>query len=515
MQRLARLLSLASLLAFAACGDGSPPGSSGGGGADASDDVTPFDGGDEPDGAADVGGGDAESDAAADADEDAGDTAGDDVVSDVAADALDDADVPDVAEDCDTLGCACDVDADCVSGYCLDVVGRDRGVCSEFCAEECSEPGYDCRLLINEEGDAVRLCVPADDPWCEPCDVVSDCGDLRATCAPLDDGTRACLTPCDDDTRCPSGASCQRIETEDGEGRFCTPDSGLCDGCVDRDGDLHGVGPDCLGPDEDDTDETVYDGAPELCDEVDNDGDGEVDEGFDLDSDPANCGACGVDCRVEGGLGACESGVCVVVDCPEGFADCDDDASNACETDLSSDSRCGTCLVPEGEPGTVCGTCDSGVWTCGDDGDTTCEGDGGLDALNACGGCAELEDEPDAACGACDGGRWACDGLNAVTCEGDPGRNACGGCVELAHAPGDACGTCDAGAWTCDGGDALVCDGDPGDDAPASCTVLRGPAQFGGALGGFATPTVDGRYRPANTIQLTTDTVTFSPFEVE
>jgi hypothetical protein len=47
--------------------------------------------------------------------------------------------------------------------------------------------------------------------------------------------------------------------------------------------------------------------TPELCDGLDNDCDGVADENFDLGSDPNNCGACGRTC----GLGElCQSGIC-------------------------------------------------------------------------------------------------------------------------------------------------------------------------------------------------------------
>ena len=65
------------------------------------------------------------------------------------------------------------------------------------------------------------------------------------------------------------------------------------------------------------------DGATELCNELDDDCDGMVDEGFSLDGDPTNCGSCGNECRFANADGQCTSGSCEVVSCLDGFADLD------------------------------------------------------------------------------------------------------------------------------------------------------------------------------------------------
>lgn len=60
------------------------------------------------------------------------------------------------------------------------------------------------------------------------------------------------------------------------------------------------------------------------------------------------------------------------------------------DTDCDANA-CGGCQVITVELGTSCGTCGSGLWACGEDGDAVCDGDEGEAALNVCGGCGELE----------------------------------------------------------------------------------------------------------------------------
>jgi hypothetical protein len=75
-----------------------------------------------------------------------------------------------------------------------------------------------------------------------------------------------------------------------------------------------------------------------------------------LDSN-ADCGACGLRCEPSHALGTCATGGCQIAQCDVGFMNCDGDASNGCETDVSkSHIHCGRC-------GQVCApseSCDAG-----------------------------------------------------------------------------------------------------------------------------------------------------------
>ena len=377
-------LALIACAALTACGSAAPAESPGeGASADISDDAGGATDAAETDAAgADAGGADA-------------DAASGDVEPDEGAD----------AGPCDGQGCPCEGAADCASGYCIPS-GDVGGVCAEPCAPECPE-GTLCQAF-GEEGDAVELCVPDDYAYCAACEADTDC--QGGACVALADGD-ACAPRCGDEGLCPVGSTCTALP-EGGEG--CVPDAGQCADCIDPDGDGYGEGPGCLGSDCDETDTGIYEGAPELCDSLDNDCDDLVDEDFNFANDPDNCLRCGNVCEAENGTADCRLGQCVVASCDEGWGDCNGEAADGCEEDLTSDAYCGVCSEDATRPGDSCGRCGSGAYACQDDGSLACEGDLGDDAYNACGGCSLLEGEPFSVCE--ETGEWRCDGEEAVRC---------------------------------------------------------------------------------------------------
>jgi hypothetical protein len=179
----------------------------------------------------------------------------------------------------------------------------------------------------------------------------------------------------------------------------------------------------------------VTNGGVEICDGRDNDCDGLVDETFDLDSDPNNCGECANTCVFLNGIGDCQGGECVIGYCDPPFADADGNPANGCECLLDLEE--GTTVCTEGAPG----TCGAGE-VCGDlDGDGTAH-------------CAVIPAE------VCDGRDNDCNGLTdadddlsadpraGIQCYGDPD----GLCSDPAHAGAT---TCVNGEITC-GGAALL-----------------------------------------------------------
>ena len=397
-----------------------------------------------------------------DAEEDALPDAGEDAAEDVEPDRFEP-----TGCDAGVLGCPCEEDADCADSLCVTVGFGEGQICSEFCDGSCSEPGYACEPF-NIEGREVNACFPIA-AHCVPCADLAGCGSATNVCLTLDDGS-FCAGSCATHGFCPGGSTCVEVESGGLARPVCVPDAGVCAECLDPDEDGHGIGHECAGPDCRQDDDRIYDGAPELCDGLDNDCDLELDEGFDLSSDPANCGACGVVCTAENAAPSCEAGECGLVACLDGFADCNEDPADGCESDLSDTSLCGVCGPLASRPGDPCGTCGSGVWTCAEEGEVACDGDLGEEAVNLCGGCGELDGEPGTSCGDCE--RWVC-GADGVTCEtASDELNACGSCGPLSGEPGTACGECGLGVWRCDGPDTACVGGSETSNSCGGCAEL-------------------------------------------
>jgi len=133
-----------------------------------------------------------------------------------------------------------------------------------------------------------------------------------------------------------------------------TPDTCLAGQCrfqclpsfYDRDGDLPTQGESGNGCEE--YCEITH--ATELCDGIDNDCNGQTDEGFDLATDLANCGACGRDCDAIKGANttatACAASVCQYA-CLTDYVDLNGDlaagdAGNGCECHVDPEQCNGT-----------------------------------------------------------------------------------------------------------------------------------------------------------------------------
>ncbi len=75
------------------------------------------------------------------------------------------------------------------------------------------------------------------------------------------------------------------------------------------------------------------------CDNKDNNG-----CESDPEKDKLNCGDCGVVCSADNATVKCENSKCVIASCNAGFADCNNDYTDGCETDVyNQDNNCGDC----------------------------------------------------------------------------------------------------------------------------------------------------------------------------
>ncbi|MDO9021911.1 MAG: putative metal-binding motif-containing protein [Deltaproteobacteria bacterium] len=137
-------------------------------------------------------------------------------------------------------------------------------------------------------------------PVCRACTGPDDCG-TDGVCVPVSSGARACLPRCNTDVPvCPGRLRCVR-DVALADVAVCAPLGGAC--CIDNDKDGYGQGVGCRGPDCDDDDPMRTGAAAELCNNADDDCDGEVDEALSRACTTA-CGS-GTERCARGAWGGC------------------------------------------------------------------------------------------------------------------------------------------------------------------------------------------------------------------
>jgi hypothetical protein len=200
---------------------------------------------------------------------------------------------------------------------------------------------------------------------------------------------------------------------------------------------------------------------------------------------PTMCSACSLPHTTSG----CSASGCAVATCDPGYADCDQDAANGCEVDLSQPAHCGTCnakcpvTAPDCAPAPSGFACTTG---CGAGAPTLCGNQcvSLMTSLDDCGACAHV-------CPVVANGEASCSsGVCGFVCHAD--FHACGGACASDVSPatcGTSCAPCPTGpnaVATCDGATCGLacepgfanCDGLTADGCEVS--LLTDPANCGG-----------------------------------
>jgi hypothetical protein len=252
------------------------------------------------------------------------------------------------------------------------------------------------------------------------CQTDQDCPDLRYVCAV---STGQCLrvpNRCLSDADCAADARCDLATVTcrtaldagveppclEGEVRSCGPSKvGECR--FGRETCQGGVWGACVG---------AVVPAAEICNGMDDDCDGLVDEDYDLSSDPRNCGQCGQVCLFANATGLCQASRCVRGPCDPGWVDANGDPADGCE--YRCDPTNGGVEICDGLDNNCDGKTDEGFDQDGD-GFTTCQGDCDDANPNVNPDAKEICNARDDDCDGLTDEGFDLDGDGFTTCEGD------------------------------------------------------------------------------------------------
>ncbi len=287
------------------------------------------------------------------------------------------------------FGELCESNGDCISQICLPHLGDT--VCSQPCIEDCPQ-GWKCQSINIPGSDLSFACVSDFGMLCMPCHQNGDCttDQIANVCADYGVEGAFCGASCEETQDCPEGFACQEIAAVQGTtSKQCVAESGTCE-CAQRAIDLALSTPcstsnelgTCTGSrvctDEGLSACDAPEPTAEICNGLDDNCDGSVDEATCDDGNPCTEDVCngeagcshtpleGAACSDEN---ACTHGdICVDGSCQGTEIQCED--TNPCTDDLCDevvgcDFAFNDAPCDDEDPCTVGDTCGEGVCVSG------------------------------------------------------------------------------------------------------------------------------------------------------